>query len=939
MATEMVGGALLSASLQVLFEKMASPEVLNYLSGKKSSGLDVLLGKLKIKLSSVNAVLDDAEYKQIRNRGVKDWLDELQSAVFDAEDLLAEIEADGLQLKMEAESRTGQSKVSNWFCSIYSSTDQKRKPKMKTTDRERKAKIEEILGRLEYIVSEKDILGLKDLVVRNNSSWRLPSTSLVEESRVYGRGDDKDKLEDSLLKVKCLRVLSLSICSWIVSDSINELRHLRYLNLSCTSIERLPESLSKLYNLQTLKLTGCQYLEKLPKDFHHLINLRYLDVEFSGLVDMPTEMGKLKSLQKLSTFIVGKDEGTKIGELGELADLTGKLHIRNLQNVVKAEDASEAKLRDKKLEKLKLEWGHNYETEDTEHESAVLDNLLPNTTLKRLVISSYGGTKFPNWLGDQSFNNIVYVKLSDCKYFYILPPLGQLSSLKSLCIARCQSIVRVGPEFYRNSSSSGKPFPSLESLSFYSLSNWEEWLVPDEAFPMLTTLSMRNCKKLTGDLPCLLPHLTEITINACPQLASSLPMIPNVRKVALSGCEMITGYNLFESFGCLEDLDIWKSLDSTTCRSLPASLKRVTFSGCNNLEFPPLHSHNCPNLTELRISSVHKVMTSRMSWNLQGLPNLTKLSISCCTFENNLEPFPEEGLLPTTLTELTIIGLNWLKTVDSNGLQQLTSLTSLSVRYCISLQTITEPGLPSSLQKFELYECPLLEEKCERERGEYWNKIAHIPNIHAISAASSLRRLAPQGSVAKRAKIILSEIFWWLLSSMCRMEILYPGGLVPMANGDALVYGHHWGVPVFRKTTKEITWLLHRGMKDDPSGERLCFVVIPRIKGPFGVTFGDGIVEVGDGLSFGNMYLEDEDEEEEHVPSDVDHTSAGELASDGDEEDENEDEEVEAEEEDESWSSGEEGGSEGNEWSAAQIDGLFCPICFHPWTTDGDHYI
>ncbi|GMN39057.1 hypothetical protein TIFTF001_008294 [Ficus carica] len=144
MAAELVGGGLLSASLQVLFEKMASPEVVNYLSGKKSSGLDALLRNLKIKLSSVNAVLDDAEYKQIRNRGVKDWLDELQGAVFDAEDLLAEIEADDLQLNMEAESRTSLRKVRNFFSSIYDSTD-----------RERKAKTEEILWRLEYCESKR----------------------------------------------------------------------------------------------------------------------------------------------------------------------------------------------------------------------------------------------------------------------------------------------------------------------------------------------------------------------------------------------------------------------------------------------------------------------------------------------------------------------------------------------------------------------------------------------------------------------------------------------------------------------------------------------------------------------------------------------------------------------------------------------------------------
>ncbi|GMN39031.1 hypothetical protein TIFTF001_008264 [Ficus carica] len=90
---------------------------------------------------------------------------------------------------------------------------------------------------------------------------------------------------------------------------------------------------------------------------------------------------------------------------------------------------------------------------------------------------------------------------------------------------------------------------------------------------------------------------------------------------------------------------------------------------------------------------------------------------------------------------------------------------------------------------------------------------------------------------------------------------------------------------------------------------------------------------------------EEEDDDKESVPSEDDgvHTSVGELVSYGDEDDENKDQEIEDEDGDgdgeESCSSGEEGGSEGNEWSAAQIDGLFCPICSRPWTTGGDHYI
>ena len=45
-------------------------------------------------LRSVNVVLDDAEEKQIINSGVKEWLDELKDAVYDAEELLSDIKTE-----------------------------------------------------------------------------------------------------------------------------------------------------------------------------------------------------------------------------------------------------------------------------------------------------------------------------------------------------------------------------------------------------------------------------------------------------------------------------------------------------------------------------------------------------------------------------------------------------------------------------------------------------------------------------------------------------------------------------------------------------------------------------------------------------------------------------------------------------------------------------
>ncbi|MCI52196.1 CC-NBS-LRR resistance protein, partial [Trifolium medium] len=95
MAAAMIGGAFLSATVSTLVEKLASPEFLNYITITK---LNVsLLRQLKTTLLTLQAVLDDAEEKQINNPAVKQWLDDLKDAVFDAEDLLNQISYDSLR--------------------------------------------------------------------------------------------------------------------------------------------------------------------------------------------------------------------------------------------------------------------------------------------------------------------------------------------------------------------------------------------------------------------------------------------------------------------------------------------------------------------------------------------------------------------------------------------------------------------------------------------------------------------------------------------------------------------------------------------------------------------------------------------------------------------------------------------------------------------------
>jgi len=60
------------------------------------------LKQLQTTLLILQAVLDDAEEKQINNPAVKQWLEDLKDAIFDAEDLLNQISYDSLRCKLEA---------------------------------------------------------------------------------------------------------------------------------------------------------------------------------------------------------------------------------------------------------------------------------------------------------------------------------------------------------------------------------------------------------------------------------------------------------------------------------------------------------------------------------------------------------------------------------------------------------------------------------------------------------------------------------------------------------------------------------------------------------------------------------------------------------------------------------------------------------------------
>nr|TKR63678.1 hypothetical protein D5086_0000323420 [Populus alba] len=78
----------------------------------------------------------------------------------------------------------------------------------------------------------------------------------------------------------------------------------------------LPESITKLYHLETLRFTDCKSLEKLPQKVRNLVSLRHLHFDDPKLV--PTEVRLLTRLQTLPIFAVGPDH--MVEELGCLKE-------------------------------------------------------------------------------------------------------------------------------------------------------------------------------------------------------------------------------------------------------------------------------------------------------------------------------------------------------------------------------------------------------------------------------------------------------------------------------------------------------------------------------------------------------------------------------------------------------------------------------------------
>ncbi|XP_057513356.1 putative disease resistance RPP13-like protein 1 [Actinidia eriantha] len=187
-----VGEIFLAAFIQVLFEKLASGELLNFV---RREGIHTALEKWRRMLKEIEAVLADAEEKQITESLIQTWLEDLEDLAYDLDDVLDEIATEALRRKLKHQERLASiHKVRAFIPACL-------RPSTVLSDFRMKSKLDKITPRLQNLFERRSGLGLQrlDAVASAIGSQRTETTSLIHEPCVHGRDEDKKAIMELLL--------------------------------------------------------------------------------------------------------------------------------------------------------------------------------------------------------------------------------------------------------------------------------------------------------------------------------------------------------------------------------------------------------------------------------------------------------------------------------------------------------------------------------------------------------------------------------------------------------------------------------------------------------------------------------------------------------------------------------------------------------------------
>ncbi|KAL2941004.1 putative disease resistance protein RGA3 [Bienertia sinuspersici] len=514
-------------------------------------------------------------------------------------------------------------------------------------------------------------------------------------------------------------------------NSIGKLIHLRYLDIDCYGIEVLPYSITRLENLQTLRLEYCSKLKKLPR------------------------FGKLTSLRKLNGFIVGKSNG--IDSLPSL-NFRGHLEITFRewrQNAIIEAQRASIKNNDR-LTSLRLLFKEE-STPNFDEMNAMINHLQLPPNLRDLLVTEYKGDEMPSrWL--EGLTKLESVRIKDCKRCRVVPHLSQLPCLRSIELNDLNVLeyledednVWVGGGGKLSSLVHNIYFPSLEVLQLQKLPRLKGWTRASKNDKSLiveniewkvfeSNVASHDDEKAAASWsissafsPTLFTSLKELSMTSVTSLVwlSISSSLCNLNELTIVNCEELRTLR-FESTNSIQKLEIMrcKRLRNIDGLQYLSFLERLQIIDGEVLEMEEEaeEGNTKTNITTTTTTSDNRGCQSQ--W--QGLTRLRHLELMTIPKWKKL---PSGIACLTTLKKLSISDLDSLIELPQD-IGNLCLLDRLYICECPKLKSLPKslPGL-TSLQSLGIKECPHLEERYKKPDGEDCHLIQHIPKDQSATA-------------------------------------------------------------------------------------------------------------------------------------------------------------------------------------------------------------
>ncbi|KAK9002064.1 hypothetical protein V6N11_024753 [Hibiscus sabdariffa] len=719
-------------------------------------------------LLKINASLEDAEEKQTTSKSVELWLRELRDFAYDAEDVIDELSYEAHRRRMKEDldpsfsSRTVRKFIPTCCLGFNPST-------IRFSSR-MVSKIENLTARLEEAVSIKN-----DLCLIENDRGRYgrvkenlrTSSSLVDESRVYGRETDKEAVLGMLMNgrgdigVACIwgapgsKILVTArnegVASIMATCGTHHLRELT--DHDCLS-------------LFTRHALGASDFEGYPhlQTFGGSSSTNIVDINLSNcrnVTSLPA-LGTLPSLKKLS--IEGMSGVKRLDfEFFGYGLHSSKpfpvLEVLRFKNMLNWEDwdyPNKANKEDGELPSL-----HELMIDNCPKLHRKLPEYLPS--LVKLAIKGCPNVAY----SVMSLPSLLDLSIEDCNKLVPRSMVG-LTSLTTLRIKSLLDLTCLPSGF--------EQFPgALEHLILSQCTGltslWQKGKEELCCLASLERLNVESCPKLvsfpeTGlwsvlrhlrlrdfpllkDLPCWIMMHSELTgclledleIEKCPSLTcfprGRLP--PTLKMLKILDCARLSSLpeglmqaDKDRNASRLEHLEIigCPSLARFPEGRLPTSLKMFKIFDC--LELEPFSDEMLPVNASLEFIDIWKCYT--LKWlpdSLNNLSCLMELKLSNC---QDLKYFPETGLSLPNLRSLVINSCVSLKSLP-NQMLNLTSLRYLTVCDC-PIVCLPRGGLPPNLLSLEIWDCKDLKEPISN-----WN-------LHTLTSLGDLRIAGGQEMVS-----------------------------------------------------------------------------------------------------------------------------------------------------------------------------------------------